>query len=181
MKYEKIRFDSIICSTAVRAKQTADIALKFLDVDPSTCIMSDALLEQSQGAWEGLHRAVTYDAKALQRMVELHVEFSAPEGESIRMVQKRVNDFLQPHIEQAKKQSIAENRDISIGVFTHANLIRAMLQHYLQSTPEYTWLIDQRNTAINEITFNRHGTCLVKTNDTGHLIFPVPETSDRPS
>lgn len=141
--------------------------------------MASALVEQSQGAWEGLHRAVTYDAKVLQRMIELHVEFSAPGGESIRMVQKRANDFLEPHIEQAKKQSIAENRDISIGVFTHANLIRAMLLHYLQSTPEHAWLIDQRNTAINEIIFNRHGTCLVKTNDAAHLLFPIPETSDR--
>ena len=169
----------MISSTAVRAKQTADLALQILSIDPSALIMTSALLEQSQGAWEGTNRASTYNAKALQQLKELHIEFSPPQGESMRMVQKRAHDFLEPHIEQAKKRSIAENREISIGVFTHANLIRAMLQHYLQSTPKHAWLIDQSNTGINEILFNQHGTCLVKTNDAAHLIFPIPEASDR--
>ncbi|CAF2842006.1 unnamed protein product [Rotaria sp. Silwood2] len=111
-------------------------------------------------------------------MKELHIDFSSPDGESIRMVQKRAIAFLEPYIEQAKKQSIEENREISIVIFTHANLIRAVIQYYTESNPKYTWLIGQYNTSISEILFNQHGISLVKVNDIGHLKFLIPESSE---
>ena len=37
----------------------------------------------------------------------------------------------------------------------------------------------QENTAINEILFNQYGTSLIKVNDTGHLVFLIPESSEK--
>ncbi|CAF1131868.1 unnamed protein product [Rotaria sordida] len=179
LKYENIKFDYFLCSTAMRAKQTADIVLEIINIDSSKLITSNALLEQSQGSWEGINRRECYTDEIIQKMSELHMEFSAPNGESIRMVQKRAIEFLELYIEQAKKQSIEENREISIIIFTHANLIRAVLQYYLQSNPKYTWLINQNNTAISEILFNQYGMSLVRVNDTGHLTFLIPKLSEK--
>jgi broad specificity phosphatase PhoE len=179
LKYQNMKFDYIFSSTAIRAKQTAEIALKIMNIDTSKLITSNALLEQSQGMWEGMNRDSCYTNEIIKQMSELHIEFSSPKGESLRMVQKRTTDFLEPFIEQAKKQSIEENREISIVVFTHANLIRSVLQYYLQSNPKYAWLIGQNNTAITEILFNQYGTSLVKLNDSGHLTFLIPESSEK--
>ncbi|CAF3415094.1 unnamed protein product [Rotaria socialis] len=176
LKYENMKYDHLLCSTAVRAKQTADIALEITNNDPSKLITSNALLEQSQGSWEGLNRRECYTDEIMQKMDKLHVDFRAPDGESIRMLQKRAIEFLKLYIEQAEQQSIKENREVSIVVFTHGNLIRAVLQHYLQSDPKYTWLIKQNNTAISEILFNEHGMALAKVNDSAHLIFLIPES-----
>jgi broad specificity phosphatase PhoE len=179
LKYQNIKFDYLLCSTAMRAKQTAEIVLKIMNIDASKLITSNALLEQSQGNWEGMNRSSCYTADIMQQMHKLHIEFSAPEGESLRMVQKRAIELLEPYIEQAKQQSIEENREVSIVVFTHANLIRTVLQYYLQSNPRYAWLIGQENTAISEILFNQYGTSLVKVNDSGHLIFLIPDSLEK--
>ncbi|CAF1336482.1 unnamed protein product [Rotaria magnacalcarata] len=176
LKYDNMKYDYLLCSTAVRAKQTADIALEIMNNDPSKLITSNALLEQSQGSWEGLNRRECYTDEIMQKLDKLHIDFSAPGGESIRMLQKRAIEFLKLYIEQAEQQSIKENREVSIVAFTHANLIRAVLQHYLQSDPKYTWLIIQNNTAISEILFNEHGMTLVKVNESAHLNFLIPES-----
>jgi broad specificity phosphatase PhoE len=152
LKYQNIKFDYIFSSTAV-------------------------ILEQSQGIWEGLNRQSCYTDEIIQQMNEVHIEFSAPKGESLRMVQKRGVEFLEPFIEQAKQQSIEEKREISIAIFTHGNFIRSVLQYYLQSTPRHARLMGQNNTAITEVLFNQYGTSLVKVNDTGHLTFLIPELS----
>ena len=179
LKYENIKFDYLFSSTAIRAKQTADVVLNLMNIDTSKIITTNALLEQSQGMWEGMNRNLCYTPEIMQQMNETHIEFSAPQGESMRMVQKRAVEFLEPFIEQAKKQSIEENREIIIGIFTHANLIRTVLQYYLQSNPKHAWLIGQNNTAITEILLNQYGTSLVRVNDSGHLAFLIPETSDK--
>ncbi|CAF1424058.1 unnamed protein product [Rotaria sp. Silwood1] len=179
LKYENMNFDYYLCSTAIRAKQTANIVLETMNIDQSKLILSNALLEQSQGSWEGMNRFECYTNNIMKKMEELHIEFSPPNGESIRMVQKRAITFLELYIEQAKKQSIEENRTISIIIFTHANLIRSVLQYYLESNPKYTWLIGQNNTAISEILFNQYGTSLIKVNDSGHLKFLLPESLEK--
>ena len=56
LKYQNIKFDYIFSSTAIRAKQTADIVLKIMNIDTSKLITTNALLEQSQGMWEGMNR-----------------------------------------------------------------------------------------------------------------------------
>ncbi|CAF1466961.1 unnamed protein product [Rotaria sordida] len=175
LKYQNIKFDSILCSTAVRAQRTAEIALKTMNIDISKLIISSKLLEQSQGSWEGMSRALAFTPEVIQQWNELHFEFCPPNGESKRMVQKRALAYLEPIIEQAKNQSLNENREISIGIFTHANLIQSILQYYLQSNPKYAWLIQQNNTAINEILFNEHGISVVKINDDSHLRFLIPD------
>ncbi|CAF0848150.1 unnamed protein product [Adineta steineri] len=179
LKYQNAKFDYFLCSTAIRAKQTADIVLKIMNIDTSKLITTAALLEQSQGNWEGLNRQSCYTEDIREQMDKLHIEFSAPNGESLRMVQKRAIDFLEPYIDQAKKQSIEENREISIIIFTHGNLIRAVLQYYLQSNTKYTWLIKQENTSISEILLDQFGTSLVKVNDSGHLVFLIPESIEK--
>ncbi|UJR34662.1 hypothetical protein I4U23_027439 [Adineta vaga] len=177
LKYQNASFDYVLCSTATRAKQTAEIVLKIMDIDFSKVILSSAFLEQSQGNWEGVSRCLCYTSDVMKQMNELHFEFIPPEGESLRMVQKRAIDFLEPYIEQAKQRSLNEKREITIVIFTHANFIRAVLQYYTQSNPRYAWIIGQANTAITEILFYQHGISLVKVNDSAHLLFPIPETS----
>lgn len=175
LKYQKTKFDYFFSSTAVRAQQTAEIALKIIGIDLSKLITTSTLLEQSQGMWEGQDRESCYTNDIMKQLNDLHIEFCAPQGESLRMVQKRAIEFLEPFIEQAKKQSIEENREVSMVIFTHANLIRTVLQYYLQSTPNHAWLIGQNNTGITEVLFNQYGTSLVRLNDSGHLTFLIPE------
>ncbi|CAF1331839.1 unnamed protein product [Rotaria sordida] len=122
-----------------------------------------------------MSRGLAFTPEVIQQWNELHFEYCPPNGESKRMVQKRTLAYLEPIIEQAKNQSLRENREISIGIFTHGNLIQSILQYYLQSNSKYAWVIQQNNTAINEILLNEHGISAVKINDDNHLRFLISE------
>ncbi|CAF4242283.1 unnamed protein product [Adineta steineri] len=165
----------MLSSTAIRTIQTATTALETMNLDVSKLIVTPELLEQSQGQWEGLDRKSPHILEAIDEMRRLQIEYCAPEGESLRMVQKRAITYLEPLIERAKEQSIIENREISLVIFTHGGLLQSVLQYYLQSKLCDAWLIQQHNTAINEILLNENGVSLVKVNDYGHLIFSIPE------
>ncbi len=45
LKYQNIKFDHLFSSTAIRAKQTADIVLNIMNIDTSKLITTNALLE----------------------------------------------------------------------------------------------------------------------------------------
>lgn len=165
-------------SSAVRTIQTAQTALEVLGADLSKVIITEGLVEQSQGQWEGMHNKSPEILEAIQEMNRLQIEFCAPGGESLRMVQKRAIEALEPYVEKAKKLSVDEDREVSIVAFTHGGLIQSVLQYYLQSKLRDAWLIQQHNTAINEIVLDPRGVSLAKVNDYGHLMFLIPESVD---
>lgn len=55
---------------------------------------SDALVEMSQGLWEGCLQSEIYSAEILSFIDSVQPDFSAPSGESLRQVEFRMVDFL---------------------------------------------------------------------------------------
>lgn len=55
---------------------------------------SDALLEMSQGHWEGCHRSDIFTPETVNLMERFQPDFSAPSGESLRQVEFRMVQFL---------------------------------------------------------------------------------------
>ncbi|CAF3376210.1 unnamed protein product [Rotaria socialis] len=174
-KFQNVKFNYMLCSSAVRTIQTAHTVLAVLNLNKSKLIVTPELLEQSQGQWEGLDRKSPHIQEAIEKMKRQNAVFCAPEGESLDMVQKRAIAALEPYVEQAKQESIVKNRKITIVIFAHGGVIQSLLQYYLQSNMRDAWLIRQHNTAINEIILNENGVSLVKVNDYGHLTFLISE------
>lgn len=55
---------------------------------------SDALLEMSQGHWEGCHRSEIFTHETVSLMEKFQPDFFAPSGESLRQVEFRMIQFL---------------------------------------------------------------------------------------
>lgn len=55
---------------------------------------SDALVEMSQGLWEGCHRSEVFTSETMNLMEKFQPDFSAPSGESLRQVEFRMVQFL---------------------------------------------------------------------------------------
>lgn len=55
---------------------------------------SDALLEMSQGHWEGCHRSEIFTPETVSLMEKFQPDSSAPSGESLRQVEFRMVQFL---------------------------------------------------------------------------------------
>ncbi|KAJ7552351.1 hypothetical protein O6H91_06G051700 [Diphasiastrum complanatum] len=89
-----VQFDAIYTSPLERAKQTALLVCKEMEISEHLITCSEALQEQSQGLWEGRSRAEIYSPEMIRKINSLQPDFAAPEGESQRQVECRMLEFL---------------------------------------------------------------------------------------
>lgn len=94
MKSQGIRFSAVYTSPLDRARATAVSVCQEMNFSDEQIQTSDALLEMSQGHWEGCHRSEIYTPEILTLMDRVQPDFSAPSGESLRQVEFRMAQFL---------------------------------------------------------------------------------------
>ncbi|CAI9111610.1 OLC1v1011870C1 [Oldenlandia corymbosa var. corymbosa] len=93
-KSQGVRFNAVYSSPLDRARATAALLCQELNFSEEQIQSSDALMEMSQGHWEGCHRSEIYTAETLSLMDRLQPDFAAPSGESLRQVEFRMVQFL---------------------------------------------------------------------------------------
>ncbi|OAY65466.1 hypothetical protein ACMD2_24705, partial [Ananas comosus] len=88
LKSQAVRFAAVHCSPLDRARATAAFVCR------DQIQMSDALIEMSQGQWEGCLRSEIYTPEMINLIEKAQPDFSAPSGESLRQVGFRIIEFL---------------------------------------------------------------------------------------
>ncbi|PHU27824.1 hypothetical protein BC332_06156 [Capsicum chinense] len=94
LKSQGIRFNSVYTSPLDRARATALSVCQEINFSEERIQSSDALLEMSQGHWEGCHRSDIFTPETTSLMEKFQPDFSAPSGESLRQVEFRMVQFL---------------------------------------------------------------------------------------
>ncbi|KAK6798902.1 hypothetical protein RDI58_006605 [Solanum bulbocastanum] len=94
LKSQGIRFNSVYTSPLDRARATALSVCQEINFSEERIQSSDALLEMSQGHWEGCHRLDIFTPETTSLMEKFQPDFSAPSGESLRQVEFRMVQFL---------------------------------------------------------------------------------------
>lgn len=94
LKSQGVRFNAVYSSPLDRARATALSVCQEMNFSEEQVQASDALLEMSQGHWEGCHRSDIYTPDMLSLMDRFQPDFSAPSGESLRQVEFRMVQFL---------------------------------------------------------------------------------------
>lgn len=89
-----IRFNSVYTSPLDRARATALSVCQEINFSEERIESSDALLEMSQGHWEGCYRSDIFTPETNSLMEKFQPDFSAPSGESLRQVEFRMVQFL---------------------------------------------------------------------------------------
>lgn len=139
---EDVRFYS---STAVRAVDTARIAMRELDVEEGLLVSTDDLLELEMGAWAGQPRAEIYNEERLKEISKDVWNFKPPGGESQREVEERVMGFI---------DTIKNKYDSGVTVIVYHGLaIKCTLRHLLGSKPEMSRKIETENCSISHVAF----------------------------
>lgn len=162
---EAYHFDQIVSSSAVRTQQTAKIALEKANIDASNIVLSDALLELSQGDWEGCLRTEIYTPEVINQINVDNWNFKAPNGESQRDVETRVVDWILKHILDPYK-----GEDKTIAIFGHGIAIKCFLRWMLGYEARMTHKIWIENTSLTICKYNKEkGWFLEGMNDYSHL------------
>ncbi|XP_057982588.1 uncharacterized protein LOC131167736 [Malania oleifera] len=89
-----VRFNAVYSSPLDRARATAVSVCQEMNFVEEQIQTSDALVDMSQGHWEGCPRSEIYTPETLNLIDRFQPDFSAPSGESLRQVEFRVVQFL---------------------------------------------------------------------------------------
>ena len=120
-----IRFDCCISSPLIRAKETAEIILK--ESGNSIPVSFDDRIKEIN--FGSLERMNIRDEKVVRFLKKPDVDYRFPDGESIRDVMGRTQEFL--------KELIAKDDDKTYLVSTHGCALRAMLNFLYEDPGDY--------------------------------------------
>jgi Fructose-2,6-bisphosphatase len=125
-------FDAVISSSLVRARQTAEIILRESGID-AEILFDDRIKEINMGDFEGKRfkpGECEIDPVFVKQFFIKPIETPAfPNGESIRQVMTRTQDFL---------KELAQKDYESVLVSTHGCALRCML-NFLYDNPDDFW------------------------------------------
>mmetsp|Transcript_37447 Transcript_37447/g.83328 ORF Transcript_37447/g.83328 Transcript_37447/m.83328 type:complete len:229 (-) Transcript_37447:974-1660(-) len=159
----------VFASTAVRAHDTARIALQEMQIVDHPITLSKELLEVSQGQWEGALRADCYTPEVLARIANDPWRFAAPGGESQKEVEERMSTFI--------RDVVLPNSTLDgppALVFSHGLAIKCFLRGVLSSSAAMARKIAVGNTSITEVAWveagGMSGWQLLRVNDRAHLV-----------
>lgn len=155
------RFDAIIASDLLRARQTAGCIAERCGQEVT---LDSDLREVSMGAWEGRSVAeVRRENGALLAEIEADVtgEISYPQGESAAQLRTRVLGAL--------SRCQARHPQGYVLWVTHGGVISALLLHALGLSNERRWQFARGNTSLFEFEYLPAMVKILGANDTSHL------------
>jgi len=167
LKKENVKPFAVFSSPFIRAKKTAEIVLKESNLNLDIEIIED-LKEFSAGDWEGELRSQVYTDKQLRLMNTLGYIFTPPNGESQRMVERRISNWFEDQILYNPK-FLQDDKEKLILIFSHGITIKCMLHYILGFSDRFIYRFELANTVICEFKFTQEGWYPISINDHSHL------------
>ncbi|MEK6825191.1 MAG: histidine phosphatase family protein [Nanoarchaeota archaeon] len=161
LEREKIGFDEIYCSPAVRTRETLRYALPGFPLEEVA--YCDHLQELDQGEWVGKLKREIYTPEQKAIIDRDNWNFAPLRGESQADVGKRMYTLTSNFI---LKRTDAPKR---IAFFTHGVAIKCLLSILLQSDKAMTWRWEIDNTSITELRYDERLWWPVRINDAAHI------------
>lgn len=161
--FENAVFDEVYSSTAERTQRTAQFVCNKLGFSLDKIVLSDDLLELSQGDWEGKPRVEVYTPETLASINSDNWNFKAPNGESQKEVEERMYSFIQIYLLPRY------DKDLKVGIFGHGTAIKCLLRKIMDFTPKITYKMGIDNTSITQLRYTDRGWHPIRINDCAHL------------
>ena len=91
-----------------------------------------------------------------------------PDGEPLRIVQRRVSGWLESEI-IFNEDLAATSQDLTIAVVGHGMAWRCLFQYIMGFRDALLWKVTVDNTSISRFVFDHNGWSVIRLNDTYHL------------
>ena len=179
-----IQFERVFASTALRAQDTASIAMAAAGQHAVAVEVVAGIEEVSMGGWTGKRKVVCNTPLALAEREADAWEWRAPRrcpetglvGESYRDVEERMVRFIERAVLPASESRAHDGATSIVAIFTHHCAIRCALRPLLEAAPlVLAPKLSPRNTSITELKYNaaakgrKGGWSVVRVNDAAHL------------
>ena len=169
LRGEGVSFDLVYSSSLVRAVKTARLMLDAMGEPERDYPKVDDIIEQQIPGWRGvpIEEVDTLENRAYM-LEKGPLDFVPPQGESLRMVQRRVSGWLEREIIYNEILT-SEPRNLTVAVVGHGTASRCLFQYIMGFNDSLLSRVAIDNTSISRFIFDRGGWAAVKLNDASHL------------
>ena len=168
LKREGVKFDRVYSSSLQRAKDTARLMLEGMGESDRSVPAVDELVEQKAFGWRGVPIEEVFTPENVAYIMSKGPDFIPPQGESLRMVRRRVSGWVESEIIY-NEEVVAENKELTVAVVGHGTASRCLFQYIMGFNDTLLWRVALDNTSISRFVFDRHGWSVVRLNDASHL------------
>ena len=165
---ENVRLDRIYSSSMIRAVQTTETILDSMGLSDRQFPRIDALIEQQMPAWRGVPADEVFTPETVAYIRGKGPDFVPPDGESRRMVRRRVSSWLEDEIIYNSGLT-AQKRSLTIAVVGHGLAMRCLFQYIMGFDDRIVTRSALDNCSISRFVFNQEGWSLVCLNDSSHI------------
>jgi broad specificity phosphatase PhoE len=170
LRTENLAFDAFYSSPAIRTQQTARYSLNASGRLYIPVKLEPALLELSQGDWEGQDRNIIYSRPDVRDGLDKdgwnHIPGDLVKGESQAMVAQRMRNWVEQMTRQYEE---GKSEEMRILAFTHDLAIKSLLTELFGWDKRTSYKMPIDNTSINVIKYDNGVYSCIKKNDTTHL------------
>lgn len=168
LNQENVAFDRVYSSSLTRAVQTTEAMLEAMGRSDMVFTKVDALIEQQFPGWRGVRKEEVYTPAMLAYIRGKRSHFVPPQGESQRMVQRRMANWLEDEIIY-NDDLVGKATTITVAIIGHGNATRC-LYHYIMGFDEgFISRIGIDNCSISRFVFNKEGWFPICLNDASHI------------
>ena len=165
---DNVRLDRIYSSSMIRAIQTTETVLESMGQSGRQFTRVDALIEQQMPAWRGVPADEVFTPETVAYIRGKGADFVPPDGESRRMVGRRVSSWLEDEI--INNTGLADQeRSLTIGLVGHGTALRCLFQYIMGFDDRFVTRSALDNCSISRFVFGREGWSLVCLNDSSHI------------
>ena len=168
LKSEGVTFDRVYSSSMIRTVQTTEAMLGAMGEGDRSFPRVDALIEQQMPGWRGVRAddVMTAEMVAYIRTKGLH--FVPPEGESFRMVERRVAGWLEDEL-LYNDELVSSPQSLTVAITGHGAAGRCLFRYIMGFDDSLIWRMVIDNCSISRFVFDREGWKVVCLNDSSHI------------
>ncbi len=166
---EGVVFDRIYSSSMVRCVQTTESMLAAMGQGDRAFPRVDAIIEQQMPGWRGVRAADVMTAETVSYMLGKGSHFVPPEGESFRMVERRVGGWLEAEV-LYNDSLVGSPLDLTMAVVGHGAAGRCLFHYVMGFDERFLTRVDIANCSISRFVFDREGWHVVCLNDSSHIM-----------
>ena len=137
------------------------------------------IIEQQIPGWRGVPVEEVNTPELMLYREQKGLDFVPPQGESLRMVQRRVSGWLEREIIYNESLT-SEPQSLRIAVVGHGTASRCLFQYIMGFRDSLLWRMAIDNTSISRFVFDSRGWSVVRLNDASHLATTEPSFEARP-
>ena len=176
---EGVKFDLVYSSTLDRAINTARLMLDAMGEQDREFPKVEAIMEQQMPGWRGVPIEEAFTTDVMLYRAAKGPDFVPPQGESLRMVQRRISAWLEQEIIY-NEDLTSKPQDLKIAVVGHGQSSRCLFQYIMGYRDSLLSQLAIDNTSISRFIFDSRGWSVVRLNDASHLANTKPSFEARP-